>query len=70
MRVIKTILNPFRRLDNPQGEKGSHFSDQLLEKARFYTDTVLTELKSQLSNPNMEETGFLRSKGLMNATRL
>jgi len=60
---MKTILNPSRFLDNSQGEKGSHFSDQLLEKARFHTDTVLTERKSQLSNPNMEETGFLRGKG-------
>jgi hypothetical protein len=45
MRVMKTILNPSRHLDNPQGEKGSHFFDQLLEKTRFHT--VLTELKSQ-----------------------
>jgi len=61
MGVLKTSLNPSRRLDKPSGVKGAHASDQLLEKARADTDTVLTELKSQLSGLSTAEAGS-RSK--------
>jgi Mg2+-importing ATPase len=61
MRVLKTTLNPSQRLDNLPGEKGAHFSDQLLEKARTDTETVLKELQSQLSGLSTAEAGS-RSK--------
>ena len=61
MGVLKTTLNPSQRLDNLPGEKEAHFSDQLLEKARTDTDTVLKELKSQLSGLSTAEAGS-RSK--------
>ncbi len=57
MGVLKKTPNPSQRLDNLRSEKGPHFSDQLLEKARADTDTVLKELKSQLSGLSTMEAG-------------
>src|SRR5450756_2662019 len=48
MEISKTTLNTSSRPDNPSGGNGVHDSDQLLEKARADTDTVLKELGSQL----------------------
>ena len=61
MGVLKMSLKPSHRLDNPPGEKEAHFSDQLVEKARADTDTVLKELNSQLSGLSATEAGS-RSK--------
>jgi Mg2+-importing ATPase len=49
MGFPKTTLNPSQRLGNLIQGNGAHFSDQLLEKARADTDTVLKELSSQLN---------------------
>jgi Mg2+-importing ATPase len=61
MGVLKTAPNPSQHRDNLPGEKGAHFSDQLLEKAQAGNDTVLKELKSQLSGLSTAEAGS-RSK--------
>jgi Mg2+-importing ATPase len=61
MGVLKTTLTPSQSLVNHPSEKGAHFSDQLLEKARADTDTVLKELKSQLSGLSSAEASS-RSK--------
>ena len=57
MGVLKMSLKPSHRLDNSPGEKEAHFSDQLVEKARADTDTVLKELNSQLSGLSATEAG-------------
>jgi Mg2+-importing ATPase len=49
MGFPKTALNPSQRQGNLIQGNGAHFSDQLLEKARADTDTVLKELSSQLN---------------------
>jgi Mg2+-importing ATPase len=48
MGFPKATLNPSQRLGNLTRANGAHSSDQLLEKARADTDTVLKELESQL----------------------
>jgi len=48
MELPKTALKPSQRLDRLPGEKGAHFSDPLIKKARADIDTVLKELTSQL----------------------
>ena len=48
MGFPKTALNPSQRQGNLIQGNGAHFSDQLLEKARANTDTVLKVLLSQL----------------------
>ncbi len=61
MGVLKTTLKSSQRVDNLPGEKGVHFSDQLLKNARADAGTVLKELKSQLSGLSTVEAGS-RSK--------
>ena len=48
MGLATTNKGPGERPGNLAGGKGAHVSDQLLEKARADTDTVLKELGSQL----------------------
>ena len=55
MGELKTTLNPSQRLGKLSGEKEAHISDQLLETARADSDTVLKELKSQLSGLSTAE---------------
>jgi len=61
MGVLKTTIDPSQSLDNLPGEKGVHFSDQLLAMARTDTDAVLKELKTQLSGLSTAEAAS-RSK--------
>jgi len=55
MGELKTTLNPSQRLGKLSGEKEAHISDQILETARADSDTVLKELKSQLSGLSTAE---------------
>lgn len=55
MRNLKITPDPLHSLENFPGKKGEHFSDQILEKAHTETDTVLMELKSQLSGLSLLE---------------
>jgi Mg2+-importing ATPase len=48
MGLPKATLNPPQHPGNLTDKKDAHFSDQLLEKARADSDTVLTELESRL----------------------
>ena len=48
MGLPTTTMSPPQHQGNLTGGKGAHVSDQLLEKARADTDTVLRELGSQL----------------------
>jgi Mg2+-importing ATPase len=51
----KTTLNSSQPLGNLTQGNGAHFSDQLLEKARADTTTVLKELASQLNGLSQAE---------------
>src|SRR5512143_4159728 len=48
MGLPETALNPPKHPGNLTDKRDAHLADQLLEKARADTDTVLTELESQL----------------------
>jgi Mg2+-importing ATPase len=64
MELPKTILNPSKHQGKVTDEKGAHFSDQLLEKSRIDTDTVLKELKSQIDGlSEAEATARLKQYG-------
>jgi Mg2+-importing ATPase len=49
MEISKKTLNTSQQPGNLPGGNGSHYSAELLEKARADTDTVLKELGSQLN---------------------
>src|ERR1035438_6543574 len=50
-----TTMSPAQRQGNLTGEKGAHVSEQLLEKARADTETVLRELESRLDGLSQAE---------------
>jgi Mg2+-importing ATPase len=50
-----TTMSPAQRQGNLTGEKAAHVSDQLLEKARADSDTVLRELASRLDGLSQAE---------------
>ncbi len=62
MGFPKATLNPSQRLGNLTRANGAHSSDQLLEKARADTDTVLKELESQLDGLSQEEADSRRKQ--------
>jgi Mg2+-importing ATPase len=55
MGLPTTTMSPAQRQGNLTGENGAHVSDQLLEKARADTDTVLRELESRLDGLSQTE---------------
>src|SRR5512146_1870787 len=57
MEVPQRIANPSQRPGDFSIEKKSHTSDQLLETAHAENDTVLKDLKSQLSGLSAAEAG-------------
>lgn len=61
MEVPQKNANPVQHSDDVSAGKKSQISAELLEKARSDTDTVLKELKSQLSGLSTAEAGS-RSK--------
>ncbi|MCJ7664789.1 MAG: magnesium-translocating P-type ATPase [Desulfobacterales bacterium] len=62
MGFPKATLNPSQRLGNLTRANGAHSSDQLLEKARADTDTVLKELESQFDGLSQEEADSRRKQ--------
>jgi hypothetical protein len=56
MAVQKTTLETSQRPVNSPGVNSAHSSDQLLEKARTDTVTVLKELESRLSGLGTAES--------------
>ena len=55
MGLPTTTMSPPQHQGNLTGGKGAHVSDQLLEKARADTDTVLRELESRLDGLSQAE---------------
>ena len=55
MGLPTTTMSPPQHQGNLTGGKGAHVSDQLLEKARSDTDTVLRELESRLEGLSQAE---------------
>ena len=65
-----TTMSPDQRQGNLTGGKGAHVSDQLLEKARADTETVLRELESRLGGLSQAETDSrLKQYGLNEIAR-
>src|SRR5450759_3470935 len=65
-----TTMSPAQRQGNLTGEKGAHVSDQLLEKARADTETVLRELESRLDGlSEAEADSRLKQYGLNEIAR-
>src|ERR1022692_2395073 len=65
-----TTMSPAQRQGNLTGEKGAHVSDQLLEKARADTETVLRELESRLDGLSQAEADSrLKQYGLNEIAR-
>ena len=65
-----TTMSPAQRQGNLTGEKGEHVSDQLLEKARADTETVLRELESRLDGLSQAEADSrLKQYGLNEIAR-
>jgi Mg2+-importing ATPase len=55
MGLSTTTMSPAQRPGTLAGGKGAHVSDQLLEKARADTETVLRELESRLDGLSQAE---------------
>ena len=55
MGLPTTTTSPAQRQGNLTGGNGAHVSDQLLEKARADTETVLRELESRLDGLSQAE---------------
>ncbi len=55
MDLSTTSMSPVQHPGNQTGGNGAHVSDQLLEKARSDTETVLRELESRLDGLNQTE---------------
>jgi Mg2+-importing ATPase len=65
-----TTMSPAQRQGNLTGEKAAHVSDQLLEKARADTETVLRELESRLDGLSQAEADSrLKQYGLNEIAR-
>src|SRR5664280_1267712 len=65
-----TTMSPTQRQGNLTGEKAAHVSDQLLEKARADTETVLRELESRLDGLSQAEADSrLKQYGLNEIAR-
>jgi len=65
-----TTMSPAQRQGNLTGEKAAHVSDQLLEKARADTETVLRELESRLDGLSQAEAdSWLKQYGLNEIAR-
>ena len=65
-----TTMSPAQRQGSLTGGKGAHVSDQLLEKARADTETVLRELESRLDGLSQAEADSrLKQYGLNEIAR-
>src|SRR5512133_3304862 len=70
MVLPTTTLSPVQRTVNHTGENGAHVSEQLLEKARADTETVLRELESRLDGLSQAEADSrLKQYGLNEIAR-
>ena len=70
MGLPTTTMSPAQRQGNLTGENGAHVSDQLLEKARADTETVLRELESRLDGLSPAEADSrLKQYGLNEIAR-
>src|SRR5450755_3359813 len=70
MGLPTTTMSPAQHQGNLTGENGAHVSDQLLEKARADTETVLRELESQAEGLSQAESGLrLKKYGLNEIAR-
>ncbi len=70
MALPTTTMSPSHRPGNLTGWNGAHVSDQLLEKARTDTETVLRELESQLDGLSQAEADSrLKQYGLNEIAR-
>src|SRR5665811_1405796 len=70
MGLPTTTMSPAQHQGNLTGENGAHVSDQLLEKARADTETVLRELESRLDGLSQAEADSrLKQYGLNEIAR-
>ena len=70
MGLPTTTMGPVQRQGNLTGGKGALVSDQLLEKARADTETVLRELESRLDGLSQAEADSrLKQYGLNEIAR-
>lgn len=70
MGLPTTAMSPAQRPGKLAAGNGAHVSDQLLEKARADTDTVLSELESRLDGLSQAEADDrLKQHGLNEIAR-